>query len=84
MCNILDDVVDDVVGHMGRLPNDGHDLVTAARHWRVGHDRGWHVYLMQCNASRFKDARKITGAVGFGLHTGSPSPNIHRARAEEP
>jgi hypothetical protein len=82
MCSILDGVVDDVVGHMGacRLPGDDHDLIAVDRHWRVGHDR------VQCNnnASRFKDARKITGAVGFGLHTGSPSPNIHHDRAEEP
>jgi hypothetical protein len=36
MCDILDGVVDDVVGHMGacRLPGDAHDLITVGRHWR--------------------------------------------------
>jgi hypothetical protein len=46
-------VIDDVVGHMGRLLGDAHDLVTVDQHWRVEDGRG----RLRAVASRLKDPR---------------------------
>jgi hypothetical protein len=50
---VVGGVVDDVVGHMGRLLGDAHDLVTVDRHLARGRWSG----LAACSASRLEDPR---------------------------
>lgn len=38
---ILDGVVDDVVGHMGKFLGDAPDLITVVQRRHMQYDRGW-------------------------------------------